>query len=144
MLIAVKNTWDLHGLRVVFGRVRGGGLVQQSYDRDLWFVTFSVAGSTQSAILCQQEAKEFRRCGDSKGREGNGRQALQSGETESKDRNYFKSSIPQGTGYESKTVWYVPPYACLFLQTKPNERQQKLLFYFLTANFLEFLIPVSL
>lgn len=27
---------------------------------------------------------------------------------------------------------------------QPNECQQKLLFYFLTANFLEFLIPVSL
>jgi len=32
-----------------------------------------------------QEAKEFRRCGSSKGREGNGRQALQSGGTEGKE-----------------------------------------------------------
>lgn len=31
----------------------------------------------------------------------------------SKDRKYFKSSIPQGTGYESKMMWYLLPYACL-------------------------------
>lgn len=84
MLIAIKTSWELHGLRVVFGRVHLSGLVQQSYDGVLWFITFSVADSTQNAISCQQEAKEFRRCGNSKEREGNGRQALQSGETERK------------------------------------------------------------
>lgn len=54
---------------------------------------------------------------------------------ESKGGNYFKSSTPQGTGYESKTMWYVLPYACLFLQTKPNKDEQTFLFYFLIAHF---------
>lgn len=56
---------------------------------------------------------------------------------ESKGGNYFKSSTPQGTGYESKTMWYVPPYTYLFLQTKPNKDEQTFLFYFLIAHFFK-------
>lgn len=60
ILIAIKTTWELHGLRVLFGMVHLRGLVQQSYDRDLWFIAFNIADSTQNAIFCQQEAGEFR------------------------------------------------------------------------------------
>lgn len=43
----------------MFGRVYLNGIVQQSCDRGLWFITFSVADSLQNSIFCQQEWKEF-------------------------------------------------------------------------------------
>lgn len=95
MLIAIKTSWELHGLRVVFGTVCLRGLVQQSYDRRLWFITFSIADSTQNAILCQQEPKEFRRCRNSKEMEDTPFRVER--QKESKDGNNFKSSIPRGT-----------------------------------------------
>lgn len=104
MLIAIKSTWELHGLKVVYGRVHLRVSVQHSCDGDLWFITFSVADSIQNAILCQQEAKELQRCGSHNRRAGNGRQALQRGETRKQVRmeTSLKAAYHKGHGMRVK------------------------------------------
>lgn len=85
-------------------------------------LSHSVLLSTQNAIWCQREAKEFRRCEIvRKGKEMEDKHFRVERQKESKDRKYFKSSMPQGTGYESNMMWYVLRYACLFPQTRPNK-----------------------
>lgn len=109
MLIAIKSTWELHGLKVVFGRVLLRVSVQWSYDRNLWFITFSVADSIQNAILCQQEAKELQRCGSHNRRGGNGRQTLQSGDRKQvRMEATLKAAYHKGQGMRLKQCGMFP------------------------------------
>lgn len=83
----------------------------------MWFIICRAADSTQNATLCQQEAKKKSLEGVKIVREEVKIEDRPLRQNESKDANYFKSSILQGTRYKNKRMCYFSPCACLFLQT---------------------------
>lgn len=115
--------WD----KSLFGRVYLNGIVQQSYYRGLWFITFSVADSLQNAILCQEGAEEFVV------------ETVRTIQKKSKDGN----KLPLRALHCKKQGISVKQYGMCFLNhtchSKLSQRQQKLLFFFFFALFKNFL-----